>query len=165
MSVAAITSTTPSQSSVPVVQPTSRREQADALGRQLVQAIQSGDLAGAQKAYAALSAFGPNNSGPFKHQLAADFEAVGQALQSGDLAGAKQAVTALGNRLLSNDLKAVQQQIQEGGVQSAQHVIANLEGDRWALTGQGSGPVASVPSVPTTTGGGTDSAATVDLRA
>jgi len=61
--------------------------------QQLSQALQSGDLSGAQQAFNALSTLqssgrsrGQNNS-----QLSQDFSAIGQALQSGNLAGAQQA--------------------------------------------------------------------------
>ncbi len=70
--------------------------------QQLAQDIQSGDLAGAQKACAALTENASNASqalnGPPAGQsnpLAQDFSAVGQALQSGDLAGAQQAFAKL----------------------------------------------------------------------
>jgi len=67
---------------------------------QLGQALQSGDLAGAQQEYQALQTLGqsgPFASGdPFKmSQREQAFEAVGQALQSGDLAGAQQAFAEL----------------------------------------------------------------------
>jgi len=68
--------------------------------QQLGQALQSGDLAGAQQEYAAIQALG--QSGPFdsgnafqKTQRQQDFDAIGQALQSGDLAGAQQAFAQL----------------------------------------------------------------------
>jgi hypothetical protein len=68
--------------------------------KQLGQALQSGDLAGAQKAFTALqnlSQSGPlSNSNTFsKTQRQTDFAAIGQALQSGDLAGAQQAFAQL----------------------------------------------------------------------
>jgi hypothetical protein len=68
--------------------------------QQLGQALQSGDLAGAQTAYNSITALG--QTGPFasgnpfwKTNRETDFTAVGQALQSGDLAGAQQAFTTL----------------------------------------------------------------------
>src|SRR5262249_15593425 len=98
MSVAGITSTplsnptSVSNSGVGPIFITQRR--ADAL--QLSHALQNGDLAGAQSAFATLSALGDNNSGPFKNpRLAQDFSLVGQALQSGDLAGAQTAFAKL----------------------------------------------------------------------
>ena len=78
--------------------------------QQLSQALQSGDLAGAQAAFEALSNLGQNassstssstsssasNSGPFRNsKLAQDFNNLGQALQSGDLAGAQKAFATL----------------------------------------------------------------------
>jgi hypothetical protein len=67
---------------------------------QLGQALQSGDLAGAQTAFDALTALGasgPSKNGqPFQQAgRASDFQAIGQALQSGDLAGAQSAFTTL----------------------------------------------------------------------
>ena len=67
---------------------------------QLAKAINSGDLAGAQQAYAVLSqALGTNTNGgnaansndPFSQALAA----IGQALQSGDIGAAQQALSSL----------------------------------------------------------------------
>lgn len=68
--------------------------------QQLGQALQSGDLTGAQTAYTALTTLGQNgpfaNSEPFrKADRDQDFIAIGQALQSGDLAGAQQAFATL----------------------------------------------------------------------
>ena len=68
--------------------------------KQLSQALQSGDLAGAQHEFNAIQALGQN--GPFSsgnafqaNQRQQDFNAVGQALQSGNLAGAQQAFADL----------------------------------------------------------------------
>jgi hypothetical protein len=68
--------------------------------KQLSQALQSGDLAGAQQEFNAIQTLGQN--GPFSSgnafqasQRQQDFNAVGQALQSGDLAGAQQAFADL----------------------------------------------------------------------
>jgi hypothetical protein len=68
--------------------------------QQLGQALQSGDLAGAQSAFNAIQTLGQSgpfaNSEPFRNtQREQDFAAIGQALQSGDLAGAQQAFAAL----------------------------------------------------------------------
>ena len=68
--------------------------------QQLGQALGTGDLAGAQTAFQAITQLGQNgpfaNGDPFlKSQREQDFTAVGQALQSGDLAGAQQAFSAL----------------------------------------------------------------------
>ena len=64
--------------------------------RQLGQALESGDLSGAQTAYNNIVALG--QGGPFANgdpylvkQREQDFSAIGTALQSGDLAGAQQA--------------------------------------------------------------------------
>ena len=67
---------------------------------QLGQALQSGDLAGAQSAFNALTALGqtgPNKNGQAFSRVdrAQDFQAIGQALQSGDLAGAQSAFANL----------------------------------------------------------------------
>jgi hypothetical protein len=62
--------------------------------QQLAQALQSGDLAGAQQAFSALAALtetGSRRGSSQSSQLAQDFNAIGQALQSGDLTGAQQA--------------------------------------------------------------------------
>jgi len=68
--------------------------------QQLGQSLQSGDLAGAQQAFNAISQLGQN--GPFasgdpflSSQREQDFNAIGSALQSGDLAGAQSAFAAL----------------------------------------------------------------------
>ena len=71
---------------------------------QLAKAINSGDLTGAQQAFAQLSQTLGNNSNasnpagnsndPFSQALAA----IGQALQSGDIGGAQQALAALQQR-------------------------------------------------------------------
>lgn len=129
---------------------TTTRSQEDQAGRQLEQALQSGDLAGAQQAYNALSAFGPNNSGPFSNPaLASQFAAVGQALQAGDLGAAQQATNALGKSLLKNDLQIARQDFKAGGASGAQKAIENLEGDYWAVTGQGQPATASpTPNTP-----------------
>lgn len=70
--------------------------------KQLGQALQSGDLAGAQQEYSAIQTLGQSgpfaNGDPFKvTQREQDFAAVGQALQSGDLAQAQQAFAQLKN--------------------------------------------------------------------
>jgi hypothetical protein len=68
--------------------------------KQLGQALQSGDLAGAQQAFNALQTLGQSgpfaNSEPFRNtQREQDLAAIGQALQAGDLAGAQQAFATL----------------------------------------------------------------------
>lgn len=127
------------------------RFQEDTAGRQLEQAIDSGDLAGAQKAYNTLSAFGPNNSGPFSSPaLASQFAAVGQALQNGDLGSAKQAIDSLGKNLLKQDFQIAKQDFGSGGTAGAEQAIANLEGDFWAVTGQ-TLPVPTPQTAPTDT--------------
>lgn len=134
MSITSVASLNVSQPPSPSA---SLRAREDSLGRQLEKAIRSGDLAGAQQAYSALSAFGPNNSGPFSSPaLTSQFAAVGQALQAGDLAAAKQGADKLGKNLLQQDFQVAQQQYRSGGRSGAQQAITNLEGDFWAVTGQ-----------------------------
>lgn len=74
-----------------------QQRQADV--QQLGQALQSGNLAGAQQAFNAIQTLGqsgPFASGdPFRNSTReSDFSAIGQALQSGDLAGAQTAFAA-----------------------------------------------------------------------
>jgi ribosomal protein S20 len=61
--------------------------------RQLTQAIQSGDLSGAQSAFQAIQQSGvtPPANSPFANDLAA----IGQALQSGDISSAQKALASL----------------------------------------------------------------------
>lgn len=65
-------------------------------GRQLAEALKTGDLAAAAKAFSALSTSGPNGSGPYQiPRLAADFNDIGKALKSGNLASAQKALATL----------------------------------------------------------------------
>src|SRR5277367_1676328 len=89
----------------------------------LGQALQSGDLAGAQQAFNAIQTLA--QSGPFANggaykasQREQDFDAVGQALQAGNLAGAQQAFA---------QLQATFKQAQPIGV-SEPPIIVNLSG-------------------------------------
>ena len=75
--------------------------------KQLGQALQSGDLAGAQQEFSAIQNLG--QSGPFANgnefqanQRQQDFNAIGQALQAGDLAGAQQAFAQLTSTTLQH---------------------------------------------------------------
>ncbi len=62
----------------------------------LATALDSGDLAGAQSAFASLQAAKPGQSAPAAQDgPGADFQALSAALQSGDLAGAQKAFAAL----------------------------------------------------------------------
>jgi hypothetical protein len=67
--------------------------------KQLQEALQSGDLSGAEAAYNNLVSLGKSElhqNNPFVwSNRAADFSAIGGALQSGDLAAAQQAFSAL----------------------------------------------------------------------
>jgi hypothetical protein len=69
--------------------------------KQLQEALQSGDLSGAEAAYNNLVSLGKSvlhQNNPFVWtNRAADFSAIGGALQSGDLAAAQQAFSALEN--------------------------------------------------------------------
>jgi hypothetical protein len=76
------------------------RQQRQADLAQLGQALQSGDLAGAQSAFVTLTALGqsgPNQGGATfsRADRNQDFQAIGQALQSGDFAGAQSAFASL----------------------------------------------------------------------
>jgi hypothetical protein len=94
MSTAAVSHTAPSQ------QLQSYFQQRTIDLKQLGQALQSGDLAGAQQAFSTLQSLA--QTGPLANSKAfavtqrqQDFAAIGQALQSGDLAGAQQAFAQL----------------------------------------------------------------------
>ena len=67
--------------------------------KQLQEALQSGDLSGAEAAYNNLVSLGKSElhqNNPFVwSNRAADFSAIGGALQSGNLSGAQQALAAL----------------------------------------------------------------------
>ena len=95
--------------------------------KQLASALQSGDLAGAQKAYSALQQLQQNNqpggqssngqpASSGNNPIQNDFAALGQALSSGDLAGAQTAFSQL-----QTDMKAAFQNGASGGVESAHH--------------------------------------------
>ena len=69
-----------------------RRQEFQALG----QALQSGDLAGAQKAFAALNPTASNSTQSAQPaQSNSNISQLAQALQSGDLAGAQKAFAAM----------------------------------------------------------------------
>jgi len=95
--------------------------------KQLASALQSGDLAGAQKAYSALQQLqqSSQSGGQSSSQQQAnsgnspiqnDFAALGKALSSGDLSGAQTAFSQL-----QTDMQAAFQNGASGGVQSAHH--------------------------------------------
>jgi len=80
----------------------------------LSQALQSGDLAGAQQAFETFKSdykatHQVNSQGHYRvpKQVRQDLSAVGQALQAGDLAGAQQAFATF-----KSDMKAHQQAVQ-----------------------------------------------------
>jgi len=95
--------------------------------KQLASALQSGDLTGAQKAYAALQQLQQSNqpggqssngqpASSSNNPLQNDFAALGQALSSGDLSTAQSAFSQL-----QSDMKAAFQNGASGAVQSAHH--------------------------------------------
>jgi hypothetical protein len=146
MSISAISHA--SSALVPPQPTVSRRQQEDIAGRQLEQALQAGDQAGASQAYDKLAAFGPNNSGPFTNPTqAAEFQSLGQSIQAGDLAGAQQEANQIGGQQLASDFNIVQNDVQSGNQAGAQQALANLKGDFWAV--YGSQPQAA--AAPTTT--------------
>lgn len=113
--------------------------------KQLGQALKSGDLTGAQSAYAnivALGQKGPFAGGePFKiTQREQDFGAVGQALQSGDLAGAQQAFGSLIGTFNSRS------QPLDPPASTGPAVVLNL-GSGGGTTGASSGAIASGPEI------------------
>ena len=81
--------------------------------KNLASALQSGDLTGAQQAFAALQQLLPDpsasnqtqtgQSGSGQNQFATDLNAVGQALKNGDVSGAKKAFATL-----EQDMQSVQ---------------------------------------------------------
>jgi hypothetical protein len=114
--------------------------------QQLGQALQSGDLAGAQQEYTALQTLG--QSGPFasgdafkSSQREQDFAAIGQALQSGDLAGAQQAFAQL-----QNTFHHQRQQISE----PPPAVVVNLSASSPASSPATSAPASSAPATSAT---------------
>ena len=62
---------------------------------QLVKALNSGDLAGAQQACAAISQSQGTNAGNANSPFSQALNQIGQALDSGDLAGAQKALASL----------------------------------------------------------------------
>jgi DNA-binding FadR family transcriptional regulator len=100
--------------------------------RDLVDAIQSGDLATAQSAFTSLTQADPNllTSSP----LGQDLSAIGQALQAGDTTGAQQALDAL---------KTDAQKI--GGGHHHHHHHAHRAGATQGST-QGVDPTANTPA-------------------
>lgn len=132
MSVAAVSSPNLQAPEPPV----SQRRAEDVAGRQLMQALESGDLSTAQQAYDTLAAFGPNNSGPFSSPTqAAEFQSLGQAIQSGDLATALQDASTIGQQQLTSDVTVVKHDLQSGDSAGAQQAMTNLSGDFWAMYG------------------------------
>jgi hypothetical protein len=110
--------------------------------QQLGKALQSGDLAGAQKEFAAIQTLG--KSGPFasgdpfvSKQREQDFAAIGQALQSGDLAGAQQAFA---------QLQSTFHQHHQQVTQPLPAIVVNLSGSNPAS------PAPTSPATPTSTG-------------
>jgi hypothetical protein len=91
MAISFVSSTTISS-----YQPNSQQSSFAQTLQQLVKSIRSGDLAGAQQAYAALSqAQGGQNQSDPNNPLAQALSQIGQALQSNNISGAQQALLAL----------------------------------------------------------------------
>ncbi|MGO9018619.1 MAG: hypothetical protein ACLQVJ_09755 [Syntrophobacteraceae bacterium] len=120
---------------------------------QLGQALQSGDLAGAQSAFATLQQDMQNvsQSQSQSGQQQSNWSALASALQSGDLAGAQQAFAALqtnhhhhhhhsggsqgtgsdsdGNSTINSDFNTLAQSLQSGNLKGAQQAFAALQQD------------------------------------
>ena len=109
--------------------------------QQLAQALQSGDLSGAQQAFAALQQAGSSSgtqgqgsppSGQ-NNPLASDLSTLGQALQSGDLSSAQKAFATL-----QQDMQGMRQahhHHHHGGVQgAAASVVSGLSATEGAAT-------------------------------
>jgi hypothetical protein len=117
--------------------------------QQLGQALQAGNLAGAQQDFATIQNLGQN--GPFANGNAfavaarqQDFNAIGQALQSGDLAGAQTALTQL------------QSTFQPGGstgpvLDPGPAVIINISAPAAASTTSTTGATSPATTAPATT--------------
>ena len=88
MSIAAVGSSSTDQTAEISAQFKQRRLDFQALSK----ALKSNDLAGAQKAFAALQQDAPTNA---NNPLSSDIASLGSALQSGDLAGAQKAYATL----------------------------------------------------------------------
>lgn len=86
--------------------------------QQLSESLQSGDLAGAQTAFATITSLQQQTSGSASHtnnsQLSKDMQSLGQALQSGNLSAAQSAFAAV-----QNDLKSTHGRHHHGGSASA----------------------------------------------
>lgn len=133
MSISAISNATVA-SSEPPISPT--RLQEDTAGREIISALDAGNLGAAQDAYNTLASYG-SSAGPFTSAaLNQQFQAVGQAIQSGDLATAQQTAKSLGQNLLKQDLNQAVQAYENGGWAGAKNAIENLGGDYWAVTGK-----------------------------
>src|ERR1700683_5526450 len=125
--------------------------------QQLGQALQAGNLAGAQQDFATIQLLGQN--GPFANGNAfavaarqQDFNAIGQALQSGDLAGAQTALTQL------------QSTFQSGGstgpvLDPGPAVIINISAPAAAPTTDTTGAAAPTTTAPATTTSATNTTA------
>ena len=84
--------------STPAYQPSSQQTDFRQQFGQLVAAIKSGDLSGAQQAYADLSQLQSSGAGPAanaSNPVSKALNQIGQALQGGDISGAQQALAAL----------------------------------------------------------------------
>ena len=70
--------------------------------QQLMQSLQSGDLSGAQAAYATLTQNAPAPGAATNNPIQQAISTIGSALQSGDLAGAQKAMQSLQQTMKSH---------------------------------------------------------------
>jgi len=135
MSVSAVSNVSAAPPDPPVS--VSRRRQEDIAGRQMMAALDAGDLSAAQQAYNTLAAFGPNDAGPFESPvLTQEFQAVGQAIQAGDLSAAQQTAHTLGQNVLKKDVHQVRNDYSDGNWPGVRKALDNLAWDYWAVYGK-----------------------------
>jgi len=112
------------------------RQQQESIGRELEQALRSGDLSSAQKAFEQLSASGAESTGFISDPtLRADFEAVGQDLKNGNLSAAQSDMQTFNTQLIHNDMSTAIRNYKAGDTQGFQQAVANLKNDYWAAYG------------------------------
>ena len=113
------------------------RQAEDNYAHTLIADLEKGDLSGAQQAYNALAAFGPNNSGPWAQgsQMQGEFQQLGKDLASGNLSGAKSDAHTLAANQLQHDMQAIKQNY-KGDSAAFSQAVQNYKGDYWAIFGQ-----------------------------
>jgi hypothetical protein len=154
MSVTAVSNFSISPGAAPVP----RRTQQDDAGRQLLEALNQGNLDAAQQAYGKLASLSSSSAGPFGGPgLNQQFQALGQAIQSGDLAAAQQTAQTLGQNLIQGDITQAQQAYSSKGWPGAKNSVENLAGDYWAVYGKNLELPDQPPTVTPTTGQSVDS--------